>query len=296
MQVIETNNSRAATDAFEGSSGTLNYVIQIDAINSSEDETAAMDFVKSESPTTFTAATGTEYNRQSITLSPDDAGCGILRFEVKYSQVRPRQFSFQTGGGSEKIEYSRSTEHWYSRPEGTETGEDQRDLADTPDFHSAINVTKSSIEGISIKTAQFGFKITKSWAPEDIDGIYLRSLEWLTTTVNNTPTTFSIDGIDMEFLAGELLFEGADGQRASDGRYELTYSFAVSRNITPGDPDSWRNAGPLTITEKDGWDLIWIYSEETTDSATHTLVRTPIAAYVERVYKRTDFSDLELDA
>jgi hypothetical protein len=311
-----------------------------------ESEQVAFEWLRINAPAEYVASSGTSYKPQSINVTPSEAGGGILVGEVIYAQVKPLQFTFQTGGGSEKIDYSRARQHQYDV-----AGKDGASFA--PDFKSAINVTKTSIEGVTIKSAQFQFKITKSWAPGipidaygtrdvlsshdseaegyrylstngdgsagagpilyimggagsgdwhamvhvagEIDGQYIADLEGMTPSYNNAPFTILVGGIWMHFLMGELLFEGTDGGMMVDNRFELTYSFSVSRNIEVLDEESWRSVGEIVVDEKRGWDLLWVYSEEDEDATTHTQTRTPRAVYVERVYRSTDFSDLRLE-
>jgi hypothetical protein len=321
-----------------------------------ESERVAYDWLLANAPAEYVASSGTSYKPQTINVTPSEVGDGILLGEVIYAQVKPLQFSFQTGGGSEKIEYSLATQHKYDAV-GKDAGPP---ASDAPIFNGAINVTKDSIEGVSIKAAQFQFKITKSWGPGthvdsygtfaarsthdsapagylylstdgdghtpavdgstpafpilyvmgsggsgdwseaahvsgEIDGQYMRDLRRMTPSYNNAPFTILIGGIWMHFLTGELLFEGTDGGMMVNERFELTYAFAASDNIEPTDDDSWRSIGDILIDEKRGWDLIWVFSEQKPDTTTQTITRTPRAAYVEKVYKSTDFSKLRLE-
>lgn len=282
MYVIETQESGGGADAFEGSTAKLVYMVQLE---DAETETDLRSYMASTAPLTVEALSGVFYNRQSIATQPKEAL--IYRVEVNYVQAKPKQFSFQTGGGSEKVEYSRETMAWFD-----ELG---RDLPDTPDFHQGINVTKSSVEGITIRTANFEFKVTKSWALDDIDDEYLELLENLTSCMNQDDYTLTINGKTFTFRPYELLFLGADGQFTTDQRIEITYSFAVSRGIFEDDDLTWKNVGAIEVTEKGGWDLAWVYSVETEDSVTKTMVRRPAAVYIERVYLPKDFERLRLD-
>ena len=129
-------------------------------------------------------------------------------------------------------------------------------------------------------------------ALDEIDGEYLEALERLTTTVNQQDLVLNLMGLEITFRQGELLFEGVDGQISADRRLEITYSFAVARGIHEDDEWSFRPVGPLLITDKRGWDTIWVASEETVVDT--VLIRTPTAAYVERVYNYADFEQLRL--
>lgn len=285
MTIIETTTSRAATNAWEGSTGKYVYVVQL---LDTETETEAVDYIWENAPSTFTSQTGTSYKKSAINVTPNAAGCGILDVEVVYTQAKPLQFSATTSGGTEKIEFSRGTVHWFDDV----GGEDNKDAADVPNFEGGINVTKNSIEGVTIKTAQMSFKITYSWALADIDGDYLDKVEALTACVNSETVTLNIQGIERTYRPGELLFEGADYSFSADRRIEMTFSFSVSRGIYPEVPATHRYVGTILVTDKRGWDYLWVRSEETTSQ--DVLARRPTQVYIEQVYFYADLNELEI--
>ena len=154
MIFIESPESRGGSESFEGSTWQRKYTAQLE-LEETEEELRA--YVAANTPTVITGLSG-GYNRKGFSCNPRAEGNGIFDVVVDYVQPKPLQFSFQTGGGSEKIEYSRETMHWFN-----EFGKDGVDDEAPPDFKGGINVTKNSIEGMNIKTAQFGFKVVKSW-------------------------------------------------------------------------------------------------------------------------------------
>ena len=68
--------------------------------------------------------------------------------------------------------------------------------------------------------------------------------------------------------------------------WEITFRFAVSPN------QSSLQVGKLKVPNKRGWDYLWVRYADTEDTASHTLVKSPLGAYVERVYEEGDFSAL----
>ncbi|RMF94392.1 MAG: hypothetical protein D6741_12675, partial [Planctomycetota bacterium] len=105
---------------------------------------------------------------------------------------------------------------------------------------------------------------------------YKATLYNLTGTVNNA--TFR------NFAAGEVLFMGASGSKRGPGDWEITFRFAASPNVTG------LTIGEITGINKNGWDYLWVAYADDVDDAAKELIKKPIAAYVERVYRYTDFS------
>jgi hypothetical protein len=100
----------------------------------------------------------------------------------------------------------------------------------------------------------------------------------MTGTINGFPFR--------DFAAGEVLFLGAVGSQRGYEDWELQYHFAASPNLFN------LSVGDITGIAKAGWDYLWVLYEEIDDAATNKLISTPRAAYVEKVYWRTDFSGL----
>jgi hypothetical protein len=297
MFILERNDSKERLLAFEGSSGYLRYLVQINLANG-ENETELAGLMETESPETFEAKAGVEYNRSSINIKPRDDGNGLCDVEVLYVQPRPLQFSYTGSGGSEKIEYSRATLFVYTNLDP--------EFDAIPDFEGGINVTKTGIEGTTIRTRNPQFQITKSWDLDEIDGAYLDLLEEMTPSVNNAKVSLEIEGIVREYDAGELLFEMGPGSITPDRRLEQTYIFSVSRNLDSDDPieertvggtrnqDGTVRTGGIEVAFKEGWDLLWVYSEEVEDTTAKIMIRRPVCVMIERVYRRRDFADLGL--
>lgn len=229
----------------------------------------------------LTAATATTYNglvRQSVHVEPE--GPELWGGTVRYG---PAQFggsptgssvtSFETGGGSVRITQSKETVSSHAPPGGT-----------APDHKGAIGVTESGVEGVDVVTPVYQFAETHYKADADVDEAYRQAVASLTGKVNNAPFR--------GHAAGEVLFLGASGSKrtAPDGSddWEITYRFAASKNATN------LVVGDITVAAKAGWDYLWAQYREFADTGAGSLVRRPVAAYVERVYDEGDFADLEL--
>jgi hypothetical protein len=86
-----------------------------------------------------------------------------------------------------------------------------------------------------------------------------------------------------------VLFLGASGNRSgnhSDDAWALTFRFAASPNRQD------LTVGAITGIAKDGWDYLWVQYGNAVDADAQALIRSPVAAYVERVYPRGDFTAL----
>ncbi len=89
--------------------------------------------------------------------------------------------------------------------------------------------------------------------------------------------------------AGECLFLGASGSRRgtdANDDWEITPRFAGSP-IRTG-----ISVGSIGGIAKKGWEYLWVRYADAEDAASNTLVKQPIAAYVEKVYEDADFSAL----
>ncbi|MFN4261629.1 MAG: hypothetical protein ACK4RK_20290 [Gemmataceae bacterium] len=64
--------------------------------------------------------------------------------------------------------------------------------------------------------------------------------------------------------------------------WEIIFRFAASPNATD------LTVGDIQGIEKKGWEYLWVRYADAEDE--NTLVKQPIAAYVERVYDYGDFS------
>jgi hypothetical protein len=95
------------------------------------------------------------------------------------------------------------------------------------------------------------------------------------------------------FPVGEVLYKGCDISRPADGsgKVKFTYHFAVSPNAT----NIYIGSLPA-IASKKGWDYLWIRYADEYNSTAKEVLKTPVAAYVEKVYEDVDMDTLYLTA
>jgi len=88
------------------------------------------------------------------------------------------------------------------------------------------------------------------------------------------------------FAAGEVLFLGVSGSKRGEDDWEITFRFAASPNRTN------IQIGNITVASKKGWEYLWVRYADVEDGGSNTLVKQPVAVYVEKVYEEGDFSAL----
>ncbi|MDD5699073.1 MAG: hypothetical protein PHH77_10700 [Victivallaceae bacterium] len=175
-------------------------------------------------------------------------------------------YSFDTGGGTQHLTQSLKTVAKYPPA--------------APDYGGAIGYDGEDVKGVDVTMPVMNFSETHYLKPRKVTTKYKKTIGELTGSVNN--------GSFKGYAEGEVLFLGATGSRRGDSRsdlWEVTYKFAMSANRKN------IKVGELTVTEKKGWDYLWVrYADDVKDKK--TLVKKPIAAYVEKVYERKDLGQL----
>jgi hypothetical protein len=212
----------------------------------------------------------------------DVAGIGNRYFDCTATyqtfQLKPGQDDDNQGGnptpGSLAWDTTGNTERIYQALEET------RHPVDADQMEEAINVNGGSVEGVDV--VRPGMRYSETWiVPADVamDFDFLGDVNRLTGTVNDS--TFRA------FEAGEALFMGARCQYQGDQPYaSITFEFECRPNV-----DDFYVKGQGQFA-KDGWDYVWIRYRDAVNGT--SLVRRPIAAYVNRVYKRVDWSGLRI--
>jgi hypothetical protein len=193
-------------------------------------------------------------------------GGGVWKASAKYVNFdEDAEYTFDTGGGTQKITQSLATVNAYAPPGRT-----------APNFAGAIGVSEDRVEGVDVVSPAFQFTETHSFDDATVDGTFRRNLFLLTGRWNED----DFKGL----LAGECLFLGANGRKRGDERWSITFRFAGSPNI------SGATIGTITGVDKLGWDYLWVRYADFEDSLAFALVKRPVAAYVERVSEPGDFS------
>lgn len=246
-------------------SAELTYVI-----NGTQDDGEARNAVLTNSPTSHggLARDDTEV---------EEVAPGTWLALVRYAsgstapEVGESTFAFETRGGTQHITQSLQTVGSYA----------SSDIPGAPNFRGAIGVTENGVEGVDITVPVYTFTETHTLAATTVTNAYKATLFGLTGRVNNG----SFKGL----AAGECLFLGAAGSRrgtSGGDLWEISFAFAGSPNVTG------LSVGTISGIAKKGWEYLWVRYQEAEDTSAKMLVRKPVAAYVERVYRDGSFSAL----
>lgn len=191
----------------------------------------------------------------------------------------PLNYSFSTSGGTTHITQSRATVLAFRRGQvGAVALAAEPAANQAKDYKQAINVNEDTGEvgGVDIVTAQAEFSLEARRA--FISQNYFNTLFRLTGTVNNA----AFKG----FLPGEVLYLGCEG-KSENGAWVLTHKFSAE----PNQINLVLNS-EITVTQKYGWDYLWVaYTEK---PVANIKTRTAEYAYIEEVYRKTNFAQLEI--
>lgn len=218
------------------------------------------------------------FPQEDVEVEDLDVEAGTYLASVRWSYRAPGGagaatgvpvLSFNTSGGSQRLTQSLSTVNSYGAPGFT-----------APNFRGAINASDQGVEGVDVVVPVFEWSETHRFDDSDVTWSYLTTLRNATGKVNSS--TFRTQS------GGEVLFLGAEGTLLSTGEWEITFRFAAQDNQTG------LSVGTITGIDKQGWDYLWVWYRPYLDATTNLIYQVPTAAYVERVYRRTDFADLDI--
>jgi hypothetical protein len=254
--IIEKFESREATVGIESPSVDLQFMVL-----GTEDDAAVRALVEATVPAFYAGLVFQSYHIAH-------QGGGVWEASARYGKKEPKEpgessFSFDTGGGTQHITQSLQTVNSYALPS-----------EDPPDFKGAIGVNTDSVEGTDITIPVYNFTETHYIPVPLVTGAYKAILFHMTGRVNAAPFK--------GFAPGEVLFMGASGSQRGQEDWEVTFRFAASPNAVN------LKVGDITGIEKKGWEYLWVRYADAEDE--NTLVKQPIAAYVEKVYEEGDFS------
>lgn len=268
MSIVCTEkiDSRQVTD---GQSAEMIYTI-----TGTADEAAALSALKSTAPAGLHGMVRQPVSVEPAHVDTTNPAKSIWTGMVQYApfeyqeppQTGESSFSFDTGGGTQHITQSLQTINRYP--------------ASAPDFKGAIGATHDNVEGADITVPVYTFSETHYLSNAQVTNAYKMTLFNLTGKVNNA----AFKGL----AAGECLFLGASGSKRGTDDWEITFRFAGSPNRTG------LSVGPITGINKKGWEYLWVRYADDEDTDSHTLVKQPVGAYVERVYDEGDFGSLEI--
>ncbi len=197
-----------------------------------------------------------------------DSGSSTGLWKGKARYILPEvEYTFDTGGGQQKVTQSYFTVNSYSA-----TG------FPAPDFQGAIGVSEDSVEGCEVPSPKYDFTETHLFDDVDVSSAYKTVLFNLTGRKNG--------GTFKGLAAGACLFLGATGSNRGTGQWSITFRFSGSPNV------SGLTIGTITGIDKLGWDYLWIRYGDYSDGTAFSLVKRPEAVYVERVILDGDMSTL----
>lgn len=247
-------------------SAELTYVV-----NGTEDDGEARTAVLSSSPTSHGGLARDDTEVEEVAPG---TWLALVRYASGSGSAPPEgssTFSFETRGGTQHITQSLQTVASYA----------SGDIPAAPDFRGAIGVTENGVDGVEITVPVYTFTETHTLAATTVTNAYKATLFGLTGRVNNG----SFKGLD----AGECLFLGGAGSRrgtSAEDLWEISFAFAGSPNVTG------LSVGTISGIAKKGWEYLWVRYAEAEDTSAKMLIRKPVAAYVERVYRDGSFSAL----
>lgn len=255
VSIHEKFDSREGTVS-DSPSHELLYVVQ-----GTDDDGVVRSLVAATSPAIYAGL-----KRDSYSIKP--IGNGIWECAVQYSQFESdSQFTFDTGGGTQHVAQSLQTVGAY--PAAGEIA---------PNFHGAIGVNQDQVEGTDVTIPVYNFTETHYIDDVLVTGGYKSTLFFLTGRVNNA----GFKG----FSTGEVLFLGASGSKRGFDDWEITFRFAASPNA------AGLTLGNISGINKEGWHYLWVRFADDEDSGSNTLIKKPVAAYVEQVYEYGNFAGL----
>ena len=257
ITIDETYRSREGTEG-DDPTAELRFVIQ-----GTNDDLVVRSLLEASSPSVYLGLRRTDYTFEPL-------GGDVWDCAVHYAEKYEPQFTFDSGGGTQHIRQSRSTVGVYPAP-----GE----IA--PTFQGAIGVNDDQVAGTDITVPVYNFTETHFIDDDLVTPAYKANLFLLTGRVNAA----AFKG----FAKGEVLFLGASGTKRGKDDWEITFRFAASPNVQN------LSLGSITGITKEGWQYLWVRFSDDEDTAAHTLIKKPIAAYVEQVYPYGNFSLLGLD-
>jgi len=265
VTVQETTNSRGGSD--EALSREYD-------VFGTEDEVTALTAAINAAPS---ALGSLKYSGTSIEeINRDDQRGGHYRCKVNFAtgqNVTPEpdqsEFRFSFQAPSAQIYQSLATINSY----GT----------DPPDFDGCINVVndggKRRVEGFNLAPPPETFFYKYYPAPAMLTSSYFLTVESLVGQVNSV----AFKGRP----AGSLMLVRSSGGYTAGQVAPIEFGFSYVANAT-----NIPIGGSITATTKDGHDLLWPYYADDKDDTAKTLIKKPVAAYVERIRYRDDFSKL----
>lgn len=160
--------------------------------------------------------------------------------------------------------------------------------ADVPDLQGAIGATRDGIAGVDIVTP------VVTWSEEHILPTALINFDYVNMVADMVGTTNN--AFFRGYEPGEVLFMGSNITKKDNGRTRkptMPVGFKFSRSKNLKDIKIGAITAPTRSPrkiDKKGWEYLWVYYEESLDPVIGAKVKKPTRAYVEQVYRESDFS------
>lgn len=266
ITVTERLESRTLRLSSDGNPSTFEALYNV---RGTMNENVAVLAAKNASPAVWGGPQGKQLYRKSTTVAIE--GPDLWRATVLYDTSFPAppsaldSFEFEAGGGNQHVTQSLATIGAY--PVGA------------PDYRGAIGVSDSGVDGVDIVVPSLTMSETHFF-PE-ISSAYKATCADLVGSVNDAPFR--------SFAAGTILLLGVSGRKENSAfatPWAVTYRYAFSRNRANF------SVGDIFVTSKPGWAYMWVRYGMLEDSLTASLLRVPVAVYVEQVYPYSSFSQL----
>lgn len=279
LEIVESFFSRSGTEGDQATAELIYFV------HGTGDDLQVRDLVLANVPILYDLLIIDDFRIEPI-------GVQWWKATIPYKQIEPENkkdpsqkkpgdravLQFDTTGGTanQKYAFSQTAAYRTKQIEGEEPAD-----TEAPDYGGAVGVKKDgTVEGVEVIVPKLEWTETHYLHGKYISFTYLNLLYRLTGKVNSDPFR--------AFNPGEVLFMGAQGREvAGTGTGELTYHFAASPNVEltlPGIEDPIR---------KDGWDYLWFDFKTSLDEKAKKIVTRADWAFVERVYERVKFAQLQ---
>lgn len=258
--ISESYVSRPFNVGIKSSSRELVYDIV-----GTHDESAVQTLILSTAPAVYNGLILDSVEAEPIYTNSTNS-TGLWKGYARYL-VPEIEYTFDTGGGTQTITQSYETMASHVLGGGL-----------APNFDGAIGVSEDRVEGVSVTIPKFDFTETHIWDASNVTSTYTTALQNLTGCWNVATWR--------QYAAGTVLFLGATGSNRGSGQWSITYRFSFSPNVTG------LMIGGIGPISKQGWDYLWVRYADFEDASAYSLVKRPIAVYVERVLLPGDFTTL----
>lgn len=268
--VYETNTSRECVFSNTNPSRTKRYRIE-----DTDDELVAYGLVAAAAPKKYL-----NLFRGDIRIAPHEGQLGFWDGDVQYVpptinplEVGEFRLNIKTTGGTRTIKLSKQTRRAYSS-----TAEIFFPGVLESMFGGLIGVSDSGVDGVEIVSPVFEWTEERTFLTGSVTLAYLKKLQRMTGTVNNSP----FRGFD----SGEILFMGAEAGIRTGEHWRFVFTFRGSPNVANF------TQGAFTGIRKDGHEYSWTFDTPGLSATPAQVVRQPRYLFIEKVYEEVNFADL----